>query len=243
MTVGGICVVRNEERWVYYALKSISRYVDNFVIIDNMSTDRTPYEIGRARLEFSRKEGTVKDLRNEAAKLTGCDWIWWIDGDEVWCENSADVVMKSITKYNDDSSVSILNTQLYRFIDDRFHYDGRIYRMPRIYRNADVKMYGQSFPRAIDALARQEDDLKQFVGKHTTEVRVEEPYIVDIDATFYHYAECNTLLDRKRKWYGYIKGSNPDASSSKLLDMLDQQVWGVNSDKMVFKGIQPEVFD
>ena len=45
MTVGGICVVKNEERWIYYAIRSIQLLVDKFVVIDNGSTDRTITEI------------------------------------------------------------------------------------------------------------------------------------------------------------------------------------------------------
>lgn len=242
MTVGGICIVCNEERWIYYALKSIQEYIDKFVVIDNLSTDRTVSEIIRLGITPIQKAGTVKDLRNEAAELTGCDWVWWIDGDEVWEDIQAVKARACIDAYDRNKDISILNCQLLRFIDDRFHYDGQIYRMPRIYRNSDVKMYGQSFPRAIDALARKEEDLKPYQGRFTMEVRVEEDYIKDSDACFFHYAECNTLLDRQRKWYGYIKGSNPDLPHEKILEMVYQQDWGITSQSIPFLGEQPEVF-
>ena len=243
MTIGGVCVVKNEDRWIRYALNSIKEYVEPFIVIDNGSTDRTVPEIKRAGITPLIKEGTVKDLRNFAADKTMCDWIWWIDGDEVWCKEEAEKVVEAIMEYKADESVSILNPQLYRFIGDRFHYDGKTYRMPRIYRNKDVRMYGQSFPRAIDALARKESDLKQVQGKFTVEVRVDEPYIKEIDATFYHYSECNTLLDRTRKWWGYIHGSNPSHPGNKLLEMVYKQDWGIHSEYKSFIGVQPEVFN
>lgn len=243
MTIGGISVIRNEQDWVYYSLKSIQDYVDNFIVIENGSTDRTVPEILRAGITPLYRDGSVAELRNEAASLTGCDWTWWIDGDEVWCNEDAERVVKYIKMYDDNPDVSILDFSLIRFVGDRFHWDGETsYRMPRVYRNSDVRMYGKSFPHCCDALARCEDDLDIVKGPYTTEAKVDKPYIMGVDCTFHHYAECGSYLHRKAKWYNYIKSSCPDNSASWIMQKLDGVKWGVDSKKVPWHGAQPEVF-
>lgn len=241
MTVGGICVVRNCEQWVRYSLESIKSFVDTFVVIDNLSTDRTPVEIARTGIPFETKDGTVADLRNYAADKTGCDWIWWIDGDEVWCNAEAKKVVEAIKFFDSKKDVSILEFKQHRFVEDRVKMESPkvVGTMPRVYRHADVRMWGKSFPVAMDALARSEEHLEVVHGAYHTEVRVNQPYIRLVDAMFYHYAECNTLLDRCRKWYGYIKGSG---SLAPFADM-EKQVWGIDTPYSTFVQKQPEVFN
>jgi len=242
VTIGGICVVKDEEEWIYYAISSIKPYVDRFIVVDGGSTDRTMSEIRRAGITPSIIGGTLTEKRNAAAELTGCDWIWWIDGDEVWTNKDAESVVEYIKIYADNPDISILRPHLYRFIGDRFHYDIQRYSMSRIYRNCDVKMYGKSFPHCCDALARSEEDLDIVKGPYTVEARVDKPYVLQIDATFYHYAECGSLLHRKSKWYNYIRSAFPHNDDRWVLEKLQTVKWGVSSDRRPFLGPQPEVF-
>jgi glycosyltransferase involved in cell wall biosynthesis len=242
MSIGGICVVRNEQNFIYYALKSILPFVNGMVVIDNCSTDRTVAEIKRAGVDPLVMEGTVAELRNKAADIVDCDWVWWIDGDEVWPTEEAEKVVRYTDRYAEDESVSILQPRLLRFIGDRFHYDRcTVYSMPRIYKHKDVRMYGKSFPFCVDALARDASHLKIIDGL-IKEARVDEDYIVPIDATFYHYAECGSLLHRKTKWFRYIQSSNANASTSDVMERLRGATWGVSSPSFPFNGPQPEVF-
>jgi len=240
--LGIISVVKNEEKWVYYSLSSLRPLLDmgaKYCIIDGNSTDRTQAEIKRAGFNFETSDEDLVTLRNRAADTIGTDWIWWIDADEVWTTDNLNKVLKEIKNCPDH--ISILNSKYIRFVGDRYHYDGIEYRMPRIYKKR-VRMYGKSFPVALDALAESEDHLEIVKLGNVYEARNNKEYIKDIDATFYHYAECNTRLDRMRKWYGYIKNSNKTTHDYTIKKLYEQK-WGINSTKFPFDGEQPEVFN
>jgi len=241
MQLGGMCVVKNQDDYVYYAIKSVLPYVDRMVVFVNDGNDRTYQEAMRAGAEVYKKTGQLADLRNEAADMLNCDWVWWFDGDEVWPQESAMKVRDVVSSYDKDLDTSILSVKLVRFVDDRFHWDGQTHAMPRIYRHKDVKMYGKGFPACVDALARREEDLEIVYGETHNEARVPQPYIKDVDLLYYHYAECNTLLQRKQKWYGYISSSNDDGFA-KNFKRLQQQRWGIEHQSRAWQGPQPEVF-
>lgn len=86
------CIVQNEERWVWYALRSVIDFVDEILVFDTGSTDRTcemVEAVGSGKIRLERK-GTVPDrhaytrLRQEMLDRSDCDWLLTLDGDEVY---------------------------------------------------------------------------------------------------------------------------------------------------------------
>jgi glycosyltransferase involved in cell wall biosynthesis len=85
------CVVRNEERWIWFALHAALPFCERLMLWDTGSTDET-LEIMRCidspKIVF-RECGPVDaesltDLRNEMIQETRTDWIAIVDGDEIW---------------------------------------------------------------------------------------------------------------------------------------------------------------
>ncbi|MCR4324894.1 MAG: glycosyltransferase [Candidatus Curtissbacteria bacterium] len=85
------CVVKNEERWIWYALSSVKDIAKQIIIYDTGSSDKT-VEIIRTiksnKIKFEEKgevdaAGLTK-LRQEQLEKTKTEWFLLLDGDEIW---------------------------------------------------------------------------------------------------------------------------------------------------------------
>ncbi len=93
-------IVKNEEKNIKECLNKIAREVDEIVVVDTGSTDRTK-EIAEGYTkdiyDFSWT-GSFSEARNYAAKVSTNDWILVLDGDEVCLsidKQSLDVLLNS----------------------------------------------------------------------------------------------------------------------------------------------------
>ena len=92
------CLVKNEERFIWYALQSVLPYVDHVLVWDTGSTDKT-LDIIRSIKSSKISLKTFKSvsatlhtkLRQQMLQATPkdkYDWLMILDGDEVWPEAS-----------------------------------------------------------------------------------------------------------------------------------------------------------
>lgn len=91
MKLVALCLVKNEERWIWYTIKSILDYVDELVIWDTGSTDQTvaliqSFHSPKIKLTL---HGEVDELGFTAARQAmlasvSADWVMLVDGDELW---------------------------------------------------------------------------------------------------------------------------------------------------------------
>lgn len=119
-------IVKNEQRWVWYALMSALDYVDEVMVWDTGSSDETVNiikSISSPKIKF-RSVGEVdaqrhSELRQRMLQETNADWILVLDGDEVWWKNSIDAV---VTAINDHPDLSGIISPFYNAVGDVFHY-------------------------------------------------------------------------------------------------------------------------
>lgn len=77
-------VVKNEEKHLHRCLTSIKEAVDEIIVVDTGSTDKT-VDIAR---QFTDRVFSIKwrndfsKARNHALAKASCDWIFFLDGDE-----------------------------------------------------------------------------------------------------------------------------------------------------------------
>ena len=93
--ITGHMIVCNEEQWVWYAINSVLKYLDQLIIYDTGSTDKTVPIIKSisSSIIYFQEMGHVTatqlvDLRNLQIQKTKTDWFLLLDGDEVWPEDS-----------------------------------------------------------------------------------------------------------------------------------------------------------
>jgi len=83
-TLSACLIVRNEEKYLDDCLSSIAPLVDEIIVVDTGSSDRSPDIAGRhnARVHSIAWPHDFSAARNEALRLSGGEWILSIDADE-----------------------------------------------------------------------------------------------------------------------------------------------------------------
>ncbi len=131
-------LVRNEEKFVWYALQSVLPFVEKIFVWDTGSTDKT-VEIIRTikspKLEFEEKgrvdaRALIK-LRQEMIKKTQTDWIMILDGDEIWWDNQISNIKNQILKKR--NKYNLVVNPCYMAIGDIFHYQEEAAGMYKIH--------------------------------------------------------------------------------------------------------------
>ncbi len=85
----GVCLVRNEEHFIGWALSNVADFCDEILVMDNRSQDRTPAILDALALRHSHlRVIEVPDANRTHAHvehLAGSDtWVFGIDGDEIY---------------------------------------------------------------------------------------------------------------------------------------------------------------
>lgn len=96
------CLIRNEERWIWYAVKSVLDYVDEILIFDTGSTDNTVIIIKtiKSKKIILEERGIVDkiqftSLRQEMLDRTTTPWFMVLDGDEIWPKKAIAELIKT----------------------------------------------------------------------------------------------------------------------------------------------------
>lgn len=124
-------VIRNEEQWVWYAIKSVIDYVTRLIIFDTGSVDRTAkiiHSFRNSKIIFSQK-GNVSakelvKLRNEQIAQTRTEWFMLLDGDEVWPQATILELVKVIQRAESKVCAIVVKARLP--VGDLFHYQPEI---------------------------------------------------------------------------------------------------------------------
>ncbi|WP_282937907.1 glycosyltransferase [Paenibacillus sp. RC67] len=86
VTITAAIMVKNEERCIDRCLQSLIGAVDEIVVMDTGSTDRTMdivRQFPEVKLYQSEWKDSFSQLRNEILPLLTSDWVLWVDADEV----------------------------------------------------------------------------------------------------------------------------------------------------------------
>lgn len=128
--IWGNCIVRNEEKYIWFAIKSVVDFLDKILIFDTGSTDKTVEIIKLLQSEYPDKiifeqKGEVNPrgltkLRQEMLEKTKSDWLLLIDGDEVWWEDSIRKVVDKIDRQGNDYYAFV--NHVITLVGDIFHY-------------------------------------------------------------------------------------------------------------------------
>lgn len=119
-------VVKNEDRFVYFALKSVLPYVDRILVFDTGSRDDTVNIIKSFKTEkiiFERNEiknpERIAIIRDDQIKKTKSDWIWIVDGDEIYPKSLCEEIQEEIKNKGDKLEGIVVGR--YDLLGDIYH--------------------------------------------------------------------------------------------------------------------------
>jgi glycosyltransferase involved in cell wall biosynthesis/Flp pilus assembly protein TadD len=105
-TTLSLCMImKNEEKFLPACLLSAREWVDEIIIVDTGSTDRS-VEIARsygARVYHHPWENHFSRHRNQSVAYAGGEWILWLDADEVVQPGGGGIIRESISEGRSDS--------------------------------------------------------------------------------------------------------------------------------------------
>ena len=126
-TLTAHCLVKNEENFIGYAIKSVIDFVDYVLVFDTGSTDKTAGIIQGLAQEYPGKiifeeKGPCDferhtSLRQEMIERTKTDWFMILDGDEVWSQRAIKEAKEAINSGVYDG----IKTYFYECVGDIFH--------------------------------------------------------------------------------------------------------------------------
>ena len=130
MKVWAHTLVKNEERYLWFAVKSVVNYVDKILLWDTGSTDKTVDIIKLLKKDHPGKidfkeVGDVDineftEVRQEMLEESKCDWVMILDGDEVWWDKSIKNARKIIEE--EGGGLDSLVHKYYNVVGDIYHY-------------------------------------------------------------------------------------------------------------------------
>ena len=135
------CLVKNEENFVGYAIKSVADFVDKIIVFDTGSTDKT-VDIVQSLMQqypdkiiFEEKGECDKkrhtELRQEMLDRTTTEWFMILDGDEVWTKRGMQEVSESVEK---NDKIECLVAPFYLCVGDIYH---------RYYKRGNFEIFGR----------------------------------------------------------------------------------------------------
>ena len=143
-------IVKNEEKFLGQCLESVKDIVDEMIIVDTGSEDRT-VEIAEsygAKVYHHPWQGSFSEARNHALQYATCDWILQMDADEQLEVQDIPIIKEVVkgTQYN-AIYVALLNDspegwtkhyfqRIYR--RGKAHYEGIVHNQ-LIYEGADLR--------------------------------------------------------------------------------------------------------
>ena len=157
MKIWAHTLVKNEERYLWFAVESVIYYVDKLLLWDTGSTDSTVQIIKLLKKKHADKidtqflgEVTPEEftaVRQEMLKATKSDWVIIVDGDEVWWDEE----IKKTTDYirvNKNAYETIVSSN-YNVVGDIFHYQEEaagMYRIDNAYGHINIRCMNVKIP-------------------------------------------------------------------------------------------------
>jgi glycosyltransferase involved in cell wall biosynthesis len=123
MKITANVLVKNEDNFIWFAINSIIDQVDEIIVWDTGSSDKTREVVKSIKSEKvklvekgERNAIELSKLRQEMLAESNCDWVFILDGDEIWWDKT---IREEIKKAG-NKSVIVSKTKM--LIGDIFHF-------------------------------------------------------------------------------------------------------------------------
>lgn len=216
-TIWGNVIVKNEDRYIWFALKSAISYVDKILIWDTGSSDKTVEIIKLLKKEYPQKiefkeigqvnaDELVK-ARQKMLEATQSDWVLVLDGDEVWWENS----IKKIQKVLSDNLYAVVNP-VTNVVGDIYHFQeenaGKYQILGKV-GHLNLRFINRKIP-GLHIKGRY--PLEGFFDGNGELIQTRDSKLKYVDAPLLHFTHLSRSTSEKNRKLKYEIGNsfNPD---------------------------------
>lgn len=209
MKIWANTIVHNEENFIWFAIMSVIDYVDELLVWDTGSSDKTVEIIKNLQKNYKKIEfrevGPVDKfqftkIRQAMLDKSDCDWILILDGDEIWWKNSIKQLRDEIDKKGKEIEGIVLPMKV--AVGDIFHLQEETAgRYQILGRKGHISL--KAFSRKIPGLHVDWPYGKEGFFDRNNQLIQERKKIVFLDAPFLHV----THLKRSslQRLYGKFK--------------------------------------
>lgn len=219
-------IVKDEEKFLAGALESVQGVVDEIIIVDTGSTDKTP-EIARrfgAKLFFREWEDNFSIARNESLKHATGDWVLIMDADERIPEDKKDNLRSLLVPVPGFFSYHLYIENFGKREDEaKGHYVTRLFK-----RTPEVQFFGplheQLFPRGAEVMIPKESFFLEHYGYQDAEhlnKKIEERNNPILEATL---KEMDPEKDPLYSFYAYYLGASETINHEESVKWLKQSI-------------------
>jgi glycosyltransferase involved in cell wall biosynthesis len=124
--ITGHMVVKNEDRFIWYAIQSVLPFVAELLVFDTGSSDNTIEiikSIKNNKIKFHSKKITTPEemvyLRAQQIQMTKTNWIWIVDGDEIYPRKLSEKITETVNNYPQKLGIIL---HRYDLLGDIYHY-------------------------------------------------------------------------------------------------------------------------
>lgn len=202
MKVVAHCLIKNEDRFIWYAIMSVIDYVDNIIVWDTGSRDLTRQIVSQIKSDkiFYKKadsKASITDLRNEMIKNSpAADWFMILDGDEIWWKDNLLKTLEIAKK----KEVKVIVSPTIMLIGDMYHCQPLIAGKYKIHRK--VGHYNIRFVRSSINNLHVEGSYPDEAYMDQNRLKVQEFPEGELQFSKYPYLHVSHLkrssLDRKK---------------------------------------------
>ncbi|MBI2655993.1 tetratricopeptide repeat protein [Candidatus Woesearchaeota archaeon] len=198
-TISLCMIAKNEEKYLEHCLNSVKDLVDEIIIIDTGSTDKTK-EIAKkfnAKVYDFKWVDDFSAARNESLKHATKDWILVLDADEALDKEALKVIKEELIKNKENDAFLFIqknytnDTKITGFVNEEHKFNGKTY----------AGWYGSFIAR----LFRNNKDYKfQGTVHELVEPSIESKKrkIAATNIPIYHYGNSDpSVVKRKREFY------------------------------------------
>lgn len=216
MKIWGNTIVKNEDKYIFFALMSVVDFLDKILVWDTGSTDDTVQiikEVQRLKpkkIEFKEigqvDEKSFTKAREDMLEKTNSDWVFILDGDEVWWKDSIGKIIETINKKQD---LDLIVTPYYSIVGDIYHHQEEIagqYNLAGKKGHLNIRVVNRTIPGLhFDKPYGQEG----FFDEHNQTIQDRDSKkMIFLDAPYLHFSNIkrsnssladSKVMQRKRK--------------------------------------------
>jgi glycosyltransferase involved in cell wall biosynthesis len=188
------CLIKNEERFIWYALNSVLPFVDQIMVWDTGSTDDTIkiiHQITSPKINIQLKKSVSPEafshLRQQMLEEIpkGYDWLMILDGDEIWPQKSLWQIKHFINLHPDFETVVVKTNNLTGDIYHRLPESTGKYRFKNQIGHLSLRFINLSIPGLkVDKPYGHEG----YFDENNLPIQNRDPHKMEILNLYYHHA-------------------------------------------------------